>query len=357
MNKLDLKKHLIALATLPETGSPILSVYMNKSTPLDEHRKNLKDWATLARHTFKGRQQSDFEDALEEVFTFMETANDRQSLVVFSRWGEYPMLLPIHLKVPVETQFHAGSLPVIFPLVELKDRFHRFVLVAMNSEAARIFEINLGEISESLLERRPELRKRLGREWTREHYQNHRKKRSGQFVKEKIAVIEQLMTKRGHNSLILAGEPRFVNRLKEQLPKHLKAKLAGEVRSGFSKNALNKVVNQSIQVFLDQENMESQDAVKRLEYALSSNGLAVVGFHAAVEALEMYCADQLILSTNLPDREREYLSRLASTQDISIETVQNNKTLEQFGGVGCLLRYLPSWDERAIKPEVHASVA
>ena len=74
---------------------------------------------------------------------------------------------------------------------------------------------------------RPELRERLGREWTREHYQNHRQQRDQQFVKEKVAVIERLMAKRGHNTLLLAGEPRFVKRLRSALPKHLEARVAG----------------------------------------------------------------------------------------------------------------------------------
>ena len=132
----------------------------------------------------------------------------------------------------------------------------------MNSESARIFEINLGEVSESLLAERPALRERLGREWTREHYRNHRRHRDQQFLKEKVAVIERIMAKRGHNTLILAGEARFVNPLRDSLPKQLQSRIAGEIKTGVRKNSLPAVIDESIQSFLEEENRESHDAVR-----------------------------------------------------------------------------------------------
>lgn len=348
MNQLILKKHLIALATLPETESPIISAYFDLSLPQAENRTRLNSWATLARHSFRGQQARDFDDALEEIASALEGAEAGRSAAIFSRWGDHPMILPLTMQAPIEPQFHVGGVPVIFPLVELKDRFHRFVLVATSSEAAHIYEINLGEASEALLAERPELRERLGREWTREHYQNHRRERDEKFVKEKVAVIERLMAKRGHNALVLAGEARYVNRLRDQLPKHLQARIAGEIRSGVSEGSLPKVVEQSIGVFLDQEHQESHEAVDRLDAAMRSGGLAVVGMEGTVRAMELHQADQLILSTDIPSADREQLVRLATLQDLPVETVRDSITLERNGGVGCLLRFLPKFEENTI---------
>ncbi len=348
MNQLILKKHLIALATLPETDSPVISAYFDLTTPISENRASLSSWASLARSAFRGQQAQDFDDALEEVAAALDGAvGSGRSIVVFCRWGEYPLVLPLTMEVPIEPQLHVRTVPVIFPLVELKDRFHRFVLVAMSSLSARIYEINLGEASEALLTERPELRNRLGREWTREHYQNHRRERDGQFVKEKVSVIERLMAKRGHNALILAGEARYVSRLREELPKHLQDKVAGEIRSGVCMDSIPKVVEQSIDVFLEQEHRESHDAVRRLEAAVCSGGLAVVGIGDTLEAIRHHQADQLILSADLPTEEREMLVRLATQQDLPMETVRDSETLERNGGVGCLLRYLRKFDGEA----------
>jgi stalled ribosome rescue protein Dom34 len=250
------------------------------------------------------------------------------------------MFLPLHFAVSLETHFHAGGLPIIYPLVELKDRFNRFVLVITNSEVARILEINLGQVSETLFAERPDLRERLGREWTREHYQNHRHHRDNQFVKEKVAVIERLMAKRGHNALLLAGEPRFVNRLREALPKHLQARIAGEIRIGVREDSLPEVIDLAIQSFLAQENRESHNAVRLLDEAVQRGGLAVVGLQPSLQALATGQADLLVLSDSLPADDREMLVREAARHDTKVETVRASKLLEQNGGVGCLLRYL-----------------
>ncbi|QTN31864.1 host attachment protein [Akkermansiaceae bacterium] len=340
MNQLSLKKHLIALATLPETESPVISAYFDAGLPRQENRIRLNAWAAHVRHCFRGTQLRDFDDALEEVSAALEMVSGGMSAAIFCRWGETPMVLPLVLKVPLEPQFHARTVPVIFPLVEAKDRFHRFVLVVSSSESARVYEINLGDASEALLAERPELRERLGREWTREHYQNHRRERDGRFVKEKVAVIESLMAKRGHNALVLAGEPRFINRLREQLPKHLQSRIAGEIHGGVTDCAINHVVQQSVSVFLQQENMESHDTVRRLESAVLSGGLAVLGYGPTLRAIESHQADQLVISSDLPTSDRERLVHLAMKQDIPVETVRNSETLAQNGGVGCLLRYL-----------------
>lgn len=346
MNQLTLKKHLIGLASLPETESPLISAYFDGATTLAARRAHLKSWASVARHSFRGRLQQEFDDALEEVERHLEAAKPGRSLAVFSRWGDYPLILPLSFQAPLETQFHVGGLPVIYPLVEMRDRFHRFVLVAMDSESARIFEINLGEVSEALLTEKPELRERLGREWTREHYQNHRRDREARFVKEKVAVIERLMAKRGHNALILAGEARYINRLRASLPKHLLNRVAGEIRSGFCETDLPVVVVEAINVFLDQEARESHDAVRRLEAAVRSGGLAVVGVTETLRALEDHCADELVLSADIPASDREKLVRLAAQQDLPVETVRGSETLERNGGAGCLLRYLPVHPEQ-----------
>jgi len=341
MNQLILKKHIIALASLPETQSPIISAYFDLNVSLAENEASLSTWAALVRSSFRGKQAQDFDDALEEVTSALRVAAaSGQSVAVFCRWGDYPMVLPLTMNVPIEPQFHVRTVPVIFPLVEAKDRFHRFVLVASSPESARVYEINLGEASETLLAKRPELRERLGSEWTREHYQNHRRERDGQFVKEKVLVIERLMAKRGHNALVLAGEPHYLSRLREQLPKHLQAKIVGEISGGICEDTLSTVVEQSIGVFLEQEHRESHDAVHRLEAAVRSGGLAVVGMTDTLKAMANHQVDQLVLSADLPTGERERLVRLATQQDIPVETVRDSETLERNGGVGCLLRYL-----------------
>lgn len=338
MNYAKLHKHLIALASLPKAEAPVISAYFNLERPLARIRRDFRSWAELGRQTFQGQARRDFDDAAEEIESWLGEARGKGA-AVFARWGEHPLLLPMSFDVAVEDRLHVDDFPVIYPLVELKDRFNRFVVVLTTAASARIIEVNLGSHSIELLAERPALRERIGREWTREHYANHRRDRERKFVKEKIAVIESLMAKRGHNSLIIAGDPRYVGRLTEALPKALRSKLVGELRTGIDDLRLKRIIDQAVASFLEAEREESHGTVELLVQAVRAGGLATVGFESTRRALSEGRAAELVISSALLHEEREELVRLASQRDTPIETIRDCEMLDRNGGVGALLRY------------------
>ncbi len=78
-----------------------------------------------------------------------------------------------------------------------------------------------------------------------------------------------------------------------------------------------------------------------LQREINTNGLAVVGSEATLEALKRGQADMLILAKEFYEGElKEELVKLAVRHGIKIETVSGSHTLNRYGGVGCLLRYL-----------------
>lgn len=250
--------------------------------------------------------------------------------------------MPLSFRVPMENLFRVDSRPGIYPLVEIKDRFNRFVVVMTNRESARVVEMTLGDTSLALLTERPEVKARHGREWTREHYLSNNRERDKRFVKEKVALIEQLMSKRGHNALIMVGEPRYVNRLQSSLPKHLQHKVVDHIRTGISDERLQPILEGAIETYLRVEDKESESAVKRLFRFYRTNGLGVFGIEATTDALSVGQAEELIISSSLPFRKREKLVRMACQFGIPIETVRNSPLLDDQGGVGAVLRYASS---------------
>jgi hypothetical protein len=344
MNYAKLKKHLNALAGLPTTDTPLISSFLDLSRGNVAAVRDFQAWTELTRQTFAGEQRQAFDDAAEEIESWIMKANGR-SAAVFCRWGEHPLFLPMEFEVPLETRHHVADLAVIYPLVELKDRFNRFVVVLTTANSARIVEVNLGSQSIELLTERPALRERIGREWTREHYASHRRERDRRFVKDKIAVIEGLMAKRGHNSLIIAGDPRYVNRLTEALPGSLKNKLIGEIKTGISDDRLQDVIGQALDSFLKAEAEEAHDTVELLVNSVRAGGLAVVGVESTRRAIAEGRAERLVVSSTLTAEDQEDLVRLASQLDVGIETVQDCEMLDRNGGAGALLRYrLPGYE-------------
>jgi peptide subunit release factor 1 (eRF1) len=266
----------------------------------------------------------------------------------------------------------AGSTPNIYHLVELKDTYHRFVVVLVNEHNTRILEVHLGAITETLWAKRPELRERVGRGWTQEHYQSHRRERSNQYAHEIARFVDGVMLKGGYAHLMLAGAPKMTALLRQALPRRLSSMLIDVVPAS-ANDGTGDVVAATLASFIEQEQQESLAAVDRLLKEICRHGLAVAGSKASLRALKRRQVDLLVLASEyVPEpawvcvacdsaglqqsppaacpscgspktRElnvKEELVRLAELAGCGVEIVHDSETLMRLGGVGCLLRFL-----------------
>ncbi len=336
-----LHQHLTTLATLPETDAPVLSVFLDLYQHQDALRAKFAQWAVSARIVVKPDQRAFFDTARAQVDSVLRQTwpDSIKSLAIFARAGTSPLLTVMPFSATLENYFHVDSLPAIFPLVQLKDRFHRFVVAFCTEESSRIFEITLGSVSEEILATRPEIRQRVGREWTREHYHQSKRENDRRFMRDQAEMISNLMAKRGHNHLILAGHPRHVSALRSALPKDIDARVSDTVHQSPNGNDYSIVLEQAIHAFIEVEQHESQNTVQRLHEQFLRGGLACVGMEATREALGLSAASELVISEELPVREREEFVKAATFQQIPIEVCEGDELLNHHGGVGCLLRY------------------
>jgi protein required for attachment to host cells len=247
----------------------------------------------------------------------------------------------MEFEAPIATRLFVETTPAVFPLVELKDNYHRYVLMICNEESARILEVSLGSVTREIWKRRPELRKRVGREWTRLHYRNHRRDRADRFTKEKVALVERIMANGGHKHLLLAGTPQILARVRKALPEALKSKLVHAVPAS-ARDRSTDIVVATLSSFIEHEERESLAAVSLLRQELRRGGLAVCGYGESRDVLERGQADRLIVLADLKATDaarREELVRLAVQKDVHVEVVQHSEELAELGGLGCLLRY------------------
>jgi hypothetical protein len=340
-----LRRHISQLANLSESSSPIISAYLDLCETKDFLKSKLANWAVMARSTLDSAQRAFFDDSRQDVIGVIsqEWPDDIRSVAVFSRRGDNPLLLVVPFSAPLDLYFDVSNLACIFPLVQLKDRFHRFVVVIATDEASRIFEITLGAVSETILTQRPELGERLGREWGRERYYQRKRESDSRFYRDQVTIITNLMSKRGLNHLILAGNPHHVAGLREVLPKHVGNRLIGELLKTPSRGDYSTVLEQAIETFVEAERAESRDTVSRLYEQVRRGGLAVVGVDRSRDAILGGYASELVISEELSKVEREELTRLATTRNLSIEVCEGDELLAGQGGVGCLLRYRPDF--------------
>jgi hypothetical protein len=231
--------------------------------------------------------------------------------------------------------------------------------------------VSLGTATQRITVARPEEKAYVGREWTRQHYQNYRKEKERQFIKDKIRVLDRLIYDNDHSHLILTGEPRYVNAVRRALPKHLSDRLSDVLTLPNSVSG-DSLLNETIQAFLRVEEQESQCTVEQLLSAYYRDKLALLGIEDTLGAMLREQVDSLVIATDfnlgvvhicekcnwlsLADTvpevcltcgsaslqkydTREELVRLAEQQYCRIETVAQSEPLRRAGGVGCFLRY------------------
>jgi peptide subunit release factor 1 (eRF1) len=368
-----LQKHVRTLAALEETGDLVISCYLNLESGETSYRNVLDERVRLLKNSLEGEELQSFEDALSRIEAFLkaELLPESKGAAIFSREGAKPFFLPLQFRVSLPNWIVVNTTPNIYHLVELKDTYHRFVVMLSNEKFARILEVNLGEVTRQMWLERPELRKRVGREWTKLRYQNYLSDRNEQFIKEKIKILEKLMSKAGHTHLILAGNPRISALVRKLLPKQLKNKLVDTVAASGS-DRISDVVEATLSAFVNQEEKESQSMVVILQQEIYAHGLAAVGSEDSLTALQRGQADTLILlkdyrpparwkcaacgelhfdlqkppachqCENPELREtdlKEEMVRLAEQSGCQVEVVNHSEFLMSLGGAGCLLRY------------------
>lgn len=378
----QLQAQIRTLITLEETETPVISCYVHRvvrpdggEIPEFVHRLQ------AIRNVLRGKELVQFEERFARIQSYLSSdlLPKTQGIAIFARGGRSPFFMALEFEVPLPNRLSVNSTPDVYHLVELKDTYHRFVVLISTEHSARILEVNLGTISRQLWAERPELRSRVGKEWTHDHYQNHRRDRGEEFMQEKIALVERLMAAEGHTHLILAGVPHLAQRVRERLPKHIQDKIMDVVPTPEYAGVVD-VVASTLSAFIQGIQAQSHSAAWKLEDALRTGGLAVCGTEATYEALRQGQVDVLVMAREYdgsiawhcpkcgwaqtvhvrppicPDCEhqelrtvnlKEEMIRTAERQGVKLELVQQSETLLRLGGIGCLLRWetKPNWSD------------
>jgi stalled ribosome rescue protein Dom34 len=274
-----------------------------------------------------------------------------------------------------------GSTPNIYHLMEMTNNYERYAILLVTETSARIIGVNLGAMTERVWRAHPELRGRVGREWTREHSQDHRRERTNQFIHDQVRSLERLLSEGGYGHLMLAGNAGIIAAVRRALPKRLTARLV-DVAPASASDRVSDVITSTLQSFVEHEEAESHAIVEKLITQIHTQGLAVAGTRATMQAFQAGQADYLVVGRDYapglgwecrrcgrvetesppPDACRECrnrhlrtfetrgeLVRLAGQLGCGVEVVEHSDALVNLGGVGCLLRFLA--------PEARASKA
>ena len=153
----NLQKHVRTLATLAESDAEVVSCYLTLAKGQFTNRNAFDQQVRSLKLGITGKDRSDFEAALERIEAYLKTGllPDAKSIALFSRSGEEPFFLPLQFRVPLPNWVVVDTTPNIYHLVELKDTYHRYVVMISTEESVRILEVNLGAVTAELWKDRP----------------------------------------------------------------------------------------------------------------------------------------------------------------------------------------------------------
>lgn len=370
----ELRRQIALLACIDETQAPFVSCYLALEQGEAGYREVFEYRAIAIRSTLEDEARSDFDAAISQIKDYLaqKLRPGAKGVALFSRhFRGGAFFLPMQFAAPLPNWIAVYPTPNLFHLMALKDNYHRYVVLLANQACVRILEVNLGATTIKAWTEQPALRERVGREWTKAHYESHRRERTTRFLKEQISLLEGLMVAGGHTHLILAGEPRLTGEIRRALPKSVAAKLIDTIPAA-SRDTQDDVVAATLSAFIQGEEQESQAIAARFVQGIRTQGRAVAGATACLDALRQQRADMLLLARDLlpapgwrcgaceviriehhapaacpecgsksvqPVDAMVELVRLAGQQECPIEVVDHCDPLMALGGMGCLLRY------------------
>lgn len=369
----ELTQNITLLASVEHTDAPLISCYLNLENGQTSWRDVLDERARILRRILRGNDLADLEEALGKIEAWLasDLLPGAKGVAIFTR-GTFggSFMLPMQFAASLPNWIAVYPTPNIYHLVELKDNYHRYVVLLAKPDRACILEVNLGAATIQAWIDQPDLRVRVGQEWVRSQYQVHQAHRGDRFVREKIAVLEQLMRAGGHTHLILAGDPEITGRVRHALPKDVADKLVDIIPTTVRDQQAD-VVMATLSSFIEHEEQESRSVAEHLIEGLRSQNLAVAGSADTLDALRWGEVDTLVMASGYqpdpgwtctacraigteppetsvcpqcgepstrPMDVREALLRLAGQFERPVEVVEHCNALMSLGGVGCLLR-------------------
>jgi peptide chain release factor subunit 1 len=268
------------LVRMDTQGKPVLSVYLN--TDLSQHDKAER------KRTLKRLLEPLAADPadVQRVTRFVEHEYDWQSLglVLFASapldlWREFRLAVRIPDYACVDVK------PNVRLLSDLLDEYECFAIALIGRDRARFFAMRLGEIEEYTyqLPKTPGRHKQGG--WSAARFQRQIEAHALQNLKHAAQLTADFVASQGCTYLLIAGTRDTRAQFREQLPKSLRERIAGEFAMDMDASARQVVEKaQQIQERVERERELAQ--VEALQTAARKKGLtATLGLADTLSAL------------------------------------------------------------------------
>lgn len=371
------------LSEIETSEFPFISVYLNtepNSHGRDDFDVFLKKPLSAYQKDFAENtaERESFDSDVEKINEFAGKINpSADGVAIFACNGEDEFFQTIQFDVPFENdRFFVFNRPHIYPLARLIDQNPRYAVVLADTNSAHIYVIQRGRIiDEEEIENEVTNRTEVDG-WSQTRFQRHIDELQKKHAKEIVEELAKTVRDDDIRQIILAGnEEVVIPVLREELTKDLQDKIVGTVRADVNapKDELWEKVERVVHQHDTLKDKEKIDFLFEQNYA---DGFGVTGVENTLKALENGQVQELYLTAKFDEIEfiesevkkilRDYapgenseipdvkegrqiadeLVRLALDSAERVRFIEDENLLEKVGGVGALLRYKMSANQK-----------
>jgi peptide chain release factor subunit 1 len=362
---------LAAFAPVPAT---VISLYLD----LKPNERGRDEYEPFVRKVFAERlaqleprspARASFEADIDRIMRYLrdEVRPSANGLAIFACHAAGEFFEALQLDAPVGQHWlFTGSVPHLYPLVRLFDRYPRYAAVLLDTHQTRIVVFGLNTMQQSATVTTEKSRRSQVGGWSQARYQRRMDNLRAQHVKEVVDVLDRLVTSEGISRIVIAGDEVSEPLLRQQLTPRLTDLIVDVIRLDRTTSEA-RLLEATLEALREKDAETDADRVAQMLDAWRSGGLAVAGPEGTLKALEMGQVDELLvtatpdtlrvppgagrdpleISTSEGQRPRdgaklsladELVTRAQQT-GARITVIEDQALLAPHGGVGALLRF------------------
>jgi peptide chain release factor subunit 1 len=295
------REQLEVLERFDGGGANVLSAYLD----VEPERRRRGAYTIVFRDLVRDIRRRLDKDARRDLAAesarieeWLQTARpDGRGVAVFSCLPRD--LWQVHvLPDPVRDVVEYDAAPHLAPLLDVIDEYERYAVAVVDKEKARLLTVYMGEIEESdaFKDFVPGKHDQGGPAQAR--YQRHHETHVLWHLKHVVATLEDMLSRRAFDRLILGGPEEATSELSELLPEHLAQRLVSVIPVDSAASAA-----QILELTLEVERGVERDAEMRLVNELldlaGGGGRAACGPGATIDALVLGEVSTLVLADGL----------------------------------------------------------
>lgn len=374
---MELSQELRTLAKFVSVAAPVISVYLDTQWRDQHQRERVSTF--LRRHITQARTlRLDTDDARQSLEHDLErVAQWGQRLVAGNVDVHMPgmalftchaadLWVELPASRPFEDAFILAERPAVRQLARLDEDYVSALLVLIDSRAARVYEVVLGDIvgEVDFSHAFPDRHKQGG--WAQMRYQRHVLEYMERHHREVAADVTSYLEAHPHALLILSGQTDIVTNFRTTLSGPMQQRIIEALRLDMHANRRH-LLEAAQEVLQQHERREETAAVQRVIERAGQNGLAVLGLQATLAAVNTSRVHQLVMQdTALPGWRCLMCDHLLahavlqcplcggelSTTDLceamvsavlrtdgAVELIEPDAHLARYEGIGALVRY------------------